>query len=72
MTATKTGTASDTIDGAPAIAAYIGVCPHTVRRRLAKGLLPGAFRVGNQIMLSKLEYHAGVAARIAESSRRVA
>ena len=48
MTVAKAGAASDIIKGGPAIGRYIGACSRTVQRRLAKGEMPGGYKIGQR------------------------
>ena len=69
---TKIGDVGDLIVGAEAIARATGFSQRQVFYLVAKGDLPGSFKLGGKLALSLAAYREGLAARIAAAHQPLA
>ena len=72
MSEPKIGLGDDVIEGAENIARAIRRSVRTVHNLSKRGELPGLYRLGGRLILSRSEYSRGVAERIRQGQRRVA
>ena len=64
MSETKIGLGDDVVEGAVNIGRVIGRCPRTVHNLAKRGELPGLYKLGGRLVLSRSEYARGIAERI--------